>query len=485
MKTIDNADLQLKAQPYQHKDVRFDVKAVGEEGQFEGLASVYDVKDQGGDIVEKGAFTKTLQERGNEVPILWQHDSGESIGLGVVEETPKGLSIKGQLELDLPEAQSAYIRLKKRLVKGLSIGYKSIPSRTSIEGGVRRLKEVILYEVSLVTFPMNEMAQVTSVKADDDPAVLPPPESPPVKTHKWQAVTFQNFAAEEDRRRAWDPAAANLRACQWLSGGAIFSDSEKWTPIQWRKFRSLHLSVDDSAPEKVESYKFPVADIIDGEPRYCWAAVRAALKESRAGEKKDAAIEDSLAKIYRKFDKELPTKEQADLLAKDFDAMYRMILAQAGTRQTLDALSSCLMDCMYDGDMTAEEKMADSATSIAQFERAYMMALPEKLAAMDEASRMGGMYMMAQGLLEQKLGARNNAADRKRIEDTITVLEEATNGLRALLMDDAAAKIAEPEVKGDDDPGTSTPDAAMQDSNAPDQIHSLLEQLNDSFKENI
>lgn len=154
-------------QRYQHKDCRFlDVKLDGDTGRFEGLASVYGITDLGGDIVEKGAFNKSIKDRGAEVPILWQHDSGLSIGLGEVHDTPKGLAISGQLELELPEAKSAYIRLKAGLVKGLSIGYKSIPDKTTMDKGIRRLKEVILYEVSLVTFPMNEKALVTAVKGN-------------------------------------------------------------------------------------------------------------------------------------------------------------------------------------------------------------------------------------------------------------------------------------------------------------------------------
>jgi uncharacterized protein len=149
---------------YPTKDVRFDVKTIDETGQFEGFASVYGNVDQGGDIVEPGAFTRTIKNNGNEIPILWQHDSGLSIGLGTVEDSKKGLIIRGQLELDLPEAKAAYIRLKKGLVKGLSIGYKTV--KDTIENGVRHIKEAKLYETSLVTFPMNELAQVTSVKHD-------------------------------------------------------------------------------------------------------------------------------------------------------------------------------------------------------------------------------------------------------------------------------------------------------------------------------
>lgn len=141
-----------------------EIKRLTDEGEFIGLASVFGNVDEGGDVVEPGAFKKTLAERGPEVPILWHHDPTQPIGIGRVEETDEGLLVHGKLELALDEARKAYIRLKRGLVRGLSIGYKTI--KDSIEGGVRRLKELRLYEVSLVTFPMNELARVQQVKSD-------------------------------------------------------------------------------------------------------------------------------------------------------------------------------------------------------------------------------------------------------------------------------------------------------------------------------
>jgi HK97 family phage prohead protease len=146
------------------KDFRFDIKEVKENGEFEGLAATYGNVDHGGDVIEPGAFTKTISER-PEIPVLWSHDPREPIGLGSIEDSDKGLVIKGKLELDLPEAEKAYIRLKKKLVKGLSIGFETV--KKARKAGVRRLQEIKLWEVSLVTFPMNDLAQVTAVKNKD------------------------------------------------------------------------------------------------------------------------------------------------------------------------------------------------------------------------------------------------------------------------------------------------------------------------------
>jgi uncharacterized protein len=129
------------------------------------MASVFGVTDLGGDVVEPGAFSRTLQHKGGEVPILFSHDTRQPIGLGRVKETRSGLEISGELVLQSAKAMEAYHLMKKGVLKGLSIGYDSI--RDTVSNGVRHLHELKLFEVSLVVFPMNESALVTAVKSDD------------------------------------------------------------------------------------------------------------------------------------------------------------------------------------------------------------------------------------------------------------------------------------------------------------------------------
>lgn len=142
--------------------LRLEIKEITVEGMFEGLLSPYGNVDNGGDVVEPGAYTKTLKDHGAKVPLLWQHKSDVPVGDLTLEERADGLWCKGQLLMDLPEAQKAYLLIKSRIVKGLSIGFEAV--KDAIEKGVRHLKEIRLYEGSIVTFPMNEMALITSVK---------------------------------------------------------------------------------------------------------------------------------------------------------------------------------------------------------------------------------------------------------------------------------------------------------------------------------
>lgn len=138
---------------------------VTEEGTFRGHASIKSNVDLGRDKVMGGAFTKTLKENAADgVPILWQHFQHEVIGKSTsLVEDSKGLEVGGALVLEVQRAKEGHALLKARAVKGLSIGYDVV--KETYEKGVRLLHELKLYEFSIVTFPMNPLAQVEAVKS--------------------------------------------------------------------------------------------------------------------------------------------------------------------------------------------------------------------------------------------------------------------------------------------------------------------------------
>jgi HK97 family phage prohead protease len=143
--------------------MRFEIKEITAEGTFEGILSPYGNVDNGGDVVLPGAYAKTLKEQGDTRPLLWQHKSDQPIGLLTLEDRPEGLWAKGELLMELPDAKKAYLLIKARIVKGLSIGF--VAMKDAVNNGIRQLSEVKLYEGSIVTFPMNESALITSVKS--------------------------------------------------------------------------------------------------------------------------------------------------------------------------------------------------------------------------------------------------------------------------------------------------------------------------------
>ena len=144
------------------RNLTMQVKELSNEGSFEGLLSVYNSVDLGGDTIVPGAFKKTIQEHGSEIPMLWQHKADVPIGTLKLSDGPDALSVQGQLLMEIPEAKTAYLLMKAGIVKGLSIGYTTV--KDSVENGVRVLKECRLWEGSVVTFPMQSLALISSIK---------------------------------------------------------------------------------------------------------------------------------------------------------------------------------------------------------------------------------------------------------------------------------------------------------------------------------
>lgn len=135
--------------------------------QFEGHGAVFGNVDLGGDVLLPGAFTRTLAKHkaeGTFPAMFWMHDQTRIPGKWLdIAEDDTGLPVKGELALtDL--GKEVHTLLKMDAVGGLSIGY--MPTEVEYaEDGVRLLKEVELFEVSIVAIPMNPKAQIAHVKS--------------------------------------------------------------------------------------------------------------------------------------------------------------------------------------------------------------------------------------------------------------------------------------------------------------------------------
>jgi uncharacterized protein len=151
------------------KSTAMAIKAVGDAGVFEGYGSNFDVLDQGGDIVVRGAYARTLGERGVKgIKLLYQHNECEPVGVWEeMREDDIGLYCKGRLLVDdVAKAREVYALMKVGAIDGLSIGYRVVNSARDTTQGARLLQEIDLREVSIVTFPMNQQSLITSVKGD-------------------------------------------------------------------------------------------------------------------------------------------------------------------------------------------------------------------------------------------------------------------------------------------------------------------------------
>ena len=133
-----------------------------------GYASFFGVEDGGGDVVAEGAFCDSLARlaaEGRRVRMLWQHDPAQVIGVwDEVREDARGLHVRGRLLTSIERGREAAELVEAGALDGLSIGY-AVRRATRDEAGRRVLREVDLWEVSLVTFPMLSSARVGAKSA--------------------------------------------------------------------------------------------------------------------------------------------------------------------------------------------------------------------------------------------------------------------------------------------------------------------------------
>jgi HK97 family phage prohead protease len=168
----------------------FDVRALDDGDGFDGYASSWWAVDSYGTAMKPGAFRKTLKERGDRIPLLWQHDPNTPIGKpDELKEDRIGLAFKASVVPEVRAGQEAMALLRAGTPLGMSFGFETVKSRpiedadadkldwsqapkfyTSDEGReyARIIEEVKLWEISLVTFPANEAATISAVRSDQE-----------------------------------------------------------------------------------------------------------------------------------------------------------------------------------------------------------------------------------------------------------------------------------------------------------------------------
>jgi len=172
--------MERKSFPFELEEKGLDPEA----RTFKGYAAVTGILDDGGDIIDRGAFKKTLDEGGHRVKVFYIHDFGEPIGKPIkLEEVPRGRLPKNLIER-WPDATGglfvhAYISettrgndaltlMRDGVLDELSIGYNAVKEEVKEDGpegeAVRHLKEIKLLDVSPVPLAMNPAAIVTDVK---------------------------------------------------------------------------------------------------------------------------------------------------------------------------------------------------------------------------------------------------------------------------------------------------------------------------------
>lgn len=161
--------VKTKSGKTEYKTLKFELEDFDEEqGIFSGYAAVFGNVDTGGDVIEPGAFTKTIAEGSDRVKILALHNDYDlPIGKPLeLREDAHGLYIKGKVS-DTAMGKDVKTLLRDRVLTEMSIGYDPVTFDYDSEDGVRHLREVKLWEVSIVTWAMNPEAVITGYKATE------------------------------------------------------------------------------------------------------------------------------------------------------------------------------------------------------------------------------------------------------------------------------------------------------------------------------
>jgi HK97 family phage prohead protease len=275
------------------KELSCAVKALDDErGLIEAYGSVFGLADDGGDIVEQGAFKRTIQHQKARVaagkgrflaPILWQHDPSQPIGGWYdLQEDKHGLLCKGQLVLTTQRGREVYELIKAGVINEFSIGY-DIPRGGCYydEKGYRHLTEIRLWEISPVTFAMNTEALLVRVKSACGATDLP----------------------LADRSLAWDANKAHQQIVQWAT--------DDQGDIDPQKLQQVHFWYDNTAPDKITSYKLPFCYIQQGKPVAvprgifgCAAAIQGARGGVDIPTSDVTAVKQRIERYYQRMAKE-------------------------------------------------------------------------------------------------------------------------------------------------------------------------------------
>lgn len=294
----------------------FEVKEDGDGRTLSGYASTFGGEpDSYGDIIEAGAFKKTIKEQGppkNRIKLFHLHQF--PIGMPkVLSEDKKGLFFEARVSKTALGDEVIEL-VKDGVLDKMSIGYRTIKERfDEKDDRIRYLDEVKLFEISTVPFPANEGADILGLKRDHgnyDPHVILKSVAlalnmkydtatglilPASSLEEKAVVTFQDFPLLE-LSREWDEKSAQENIQTWAD-----ADAEPNA-----EYRSAFVWFDGEAESLFSSYKMPIADVVNGElfavPEAIFAAA-SFVQKTEDLEDRDK-IKTQLSKYYAKMRKD-------------------------------------------------------------------------------------------------------------------------------------------------------------------------------------
>ena len=156
----------LNATIRETKYVPVTIDKISMSGRFSGYASVFGEVDMGNDIVAKGAFSKYLKKHApSKIRMLFQHNPDEPVGVWQeITEDHKGLFVSGAISTATTRGRELIELMRQGAIDGLSIGFKTVRSRKEKHSNIRTILQADLWEISIVTFPMQANARIEAVK---------------------------------------------------------------------------------------------------------------------------------------------------------------------------------------------------------------------------------------------------------------------------------------------------------------------------------
>lgn len=496
--------MEIKTQPLQLKDIE------PSKGIYTGYASTYTIDDgDPPDIVEPGAFAKTIQENGPTSPkprikVLYQHDFFSPIGKPLVlKEDSTGLYHESQIA-QTTLGKDVLTLMAEGVISEQSIGFDTIKSDMDSDG-VRHLRELKLWEYSPVTWGMNANTPILGVKSlgtaetlaerirraekaihrgelSSEDLVMALEQTLPLWREELKRMDFKNASgkttwplAPEDT--VWNGDEAHKRILAWATG----SDNK----VDWTKYASCYFWFDGSAPDpdhdglpdRVGDYKLPFCDVVDGAvkavPRGIMA-VAGVLQGSMGGvDIPDAdkdAIKAKVATYYKKMGKTPPWESggKAGYTATEFKApdFNQLMNAQQLSDAMFDmryALREAIQGALFDPTVT--DKVAEVSKICDQF-KAAVIAWTQKIVAN------GALGADDENQIEEALislggnGPGESKAGRVLSQANMDRLKQAHEHLSAVI---AAADTQSSEPSGKGAHSGSEPD--------PEVVHSIKDML--------
>lgn len=151
------------------KFAQAEIERVHLDGTFSGYAAIFSERDLGNDVIAPGAFARSLERRGaSDIRMLFQHDPDQPIGTWQsIREDGRGLHVTGRLARNVEKGREVLELMRAGAIDGLSIGFRTVRASNRKSGAhpSRHILEADLWEISVVTFPMQPDARIDAVKS--------------------------------------------------------------------------------------------------------------------------------------------------------------------------------------------------------------------------------------------------------------------------------------------------------------------------------